>query len=114
MHLVVVSGFPTKIAALSFEWHWKYVGRKRKVDRLFATGQEPTFLRSGKDAMDNRILDLLYLVHTYTWYGDQFMRNEPIWYPQMDHPLHIRFCVPVIQMCWPAHITCQIEGNSDL
>lgn len=111
MHLAVVSGFPNKIAALSFEWHWKHAARKRKIDRLFATGQDPPFLRAGKDAIDNRILDLLYLTHCYTWCGDQYKQNSPAQYPQMDHPLEIRFCIPVIQMCWPAHVTCQMEGD---
>lgn len=117
MHLVVVSGFPNKIAALSFEWHWKYVSRgkgMRRSDRLFTTGQDPAFLRHGKDVIDARILDLLYMTHSYTLFGDQYKHNQPVRYPQMDHPLQVHLCVPVIEMTWPAHIQVVHECRADI
>jgi len=108
MHLAVVSGFPTEKAALSFEWHWKYLARgkgMRKADRLCATGQDPPFLRHSKDVIDAKILDLLFLTHTHTLFGDQYKYNRSMRYPQVDYPLQIELCVPIHPLHWPAHVT---------
>jgi predicted GIY-YIG superfamily endonuclease len=80
---LIISGFLTKNACLSFESGWKRLSKKRNSNRLlFINLMTSTLLQYSNDPKWNRIMDLLYFVHNITFIGNKFMINH-----DMRHPL---------------------------
>lgn len=84
--VLIISGFPNKNACLSFESGWKRLSRKRSNKRFDALNiLMNNQLRYQKNPTINRILDLLYFMHSVTFIGKKYMINY-----DMRHPV----CIP--------------------
>lgn len=82
--LLVISGFIDKCSCLSFEAGWKRLAKRRNNMRLHPINMMcgVNFLYTN-DTKLNRILDLLYYVHNFTFLGTKFRLNY-----DMRHPLN--------------------------
>lgn len=80
--ILIVGAFNDKKSCLSFESGWKKLSKKRKNDRLYDINIliNKSFSYSG-DAKWNRIMDLLYFVHNFTYIGTKFKLNHQMKLP---------------------------------
>ena len=91
--VVTISGFNNKIECLSFEAGWKRLAKYRSNRKLAlinlaswsrATAESPASnmtLCYVADTLWNRIIDLLYFVHNFTYIGHKFKLNHQLKYP---------------------------------
>ena len=80
--ILIVSGFHHKNACLSFEAGWKRLSKKRNNQRLFyINDMTNNSFRYGQDTRWNRIMDLLYFVHNFTFLDTKFCLNYDIKHP---------------------------------
>lgn len=85
--LVIISGFESKNACLSFESGWKRLWRTRNNSRLWDLSMITQMtLKYNNDAKWNRILDLLYFVYNTTYIGHKFMMNDKFKHPIIIPP----------------------------
>jgi predicted GIY-YIG superfamily endonuclease len=85
--IVVISGFSSKNSCLSFEAGWKRLAKSRSNKKLcFINMMSNNSLKYDiKDPRFNRILDLLYFVHNFTFMENKFKINH-----SMKHDV----CIP--------------------
>ena len=80
--ILIISGFYHKNACLSFESGWKKLSKKRNNQRLYFINQMTSSNFSyTNDPKWNRIMDLLYFVHNFTYIGTKFMINYDVRHP---------------------------------
>jgi predicted GIY-YIG superfamily endonuclease len=80
--VIVISGFSSKNACLSFESGWKRLSKRRNNDRLEAINcLDNLNLRYRRNTKQNRILDLLYFVHNITMVDNKFRINYDLKHP---------------------------------
>lgn len=80
--ILIISGFETKISCLSFEAGWKRLAKKRNNKRLFFINiMAQCNLKYDKDPRWNRLMDLIYFVHHFTYTDEKFRLNQNFIYP---------------------------------
>lgn len=81
--VIIISGFSHKIACLSFEAGWKRLAKKRNNQRLKLINIiSQSELKYHKDPIWDRIMDLIYFTHNFTYLG-KFKINY-----QIQNPIH--------------------------
>lgn len=74
--VLIVSGFISKIACLSFEAGWKRLAKTRKNDKNKKINNISNInLQYTKDPRINRIIDLLFFTNNFTVINDKFAAN---------------------------------------
>ena len=109
MHVVIVSGFIHKRAALSFESGWRRLSQRRANGRLAGINSlVGSNLRYTLDPKYNRILDLLYFAHSLTVLDEKFAINYDLRLPIIQ-PAHltIRTCLAdwIRDLPWPPFVS---------
>lgn len=80
--ILIVTGFHHKNACLSFESGWKRLSHHRALHSLSSINQMTQHnLSYGSDPKWNRIMDLLYFVHNFTFLDTKFMLNREVCHP---------------------------------
>jgi predicted GIY-YIG superfamily endonuclease len=80
--IIIISGFHHKNACLSFESGWKRLSKRRNNQRLYFINQMTGLdLSYSADPKWNRIIDLLYFTHNFTFMDTKFMLNYDIKHP---------------------------------
>jgi len=110
--IVIISGFDNKNCCLSFEAGWKRLAKRRTNERLyFINLMAKTNLCYSGDTKWNRLMDLLYFVHNFTYIGTKFILNYDIKHPvnQPDELVINIFMEEWIKdLSWPFFITTKI------
>ncbi|AYV85075.1 MAG: putative endo/excinuclease amino terminal domain protein [Satyrvirus sp.] len=76
---LVVSGFSSKNACLSFEAGWKRLSKKRNNRRLYPLNiVSEMIFRYGSNPRWNRIMDLLYFTNNFTLLENKFKMNHSL------------------------------------
>jgi len=74
--IVTLSGFPNKNSCLSFESGWKRLSKRRANNRFYPINcLADTNLRYEANTKWNRIMDLIYFVHNFTFIENKFKIN---------------------------------------
>jgi predicted GIY-YIG superfamily endonuclease len=80
--ILIISGFENKNACLSFESGFKRLAFRRNNNRLLLINKmSDQYLLYTKDTKWNRIMDLIYFMHNFTFIGNKFMINYDIRHP---------------------------------
>lgn len=108
--ILIVTGFETKNACLSFESGWKRLSRNRcksRLDNLCMISISYT-----KDPMQNRVIDLLYFLYNTT-YVEGHYRLDPLCkkYPLFTTDLLIESFLSkeLLDICWPSHVSVTLS-----
>lgn len=81
--IMFISGFEDKKACLSFESGWKRLAKGRNNSRFeIINCIYDKHFKYSKSCQFNRILDLLFFVHNFTYLGTHFVLNR-----DMKHPI---------------------------
>jgi predicted GIY-YIG superfamily endonuclease len=76
MPILIISGFENKNSCLSFESGWKRLSKRRHNKRLYYINEmSNNNFCYGNDVKWNRIMDLLYFVHHFTYLNSKFKIN---------------------------------------
>lgn len=87
--VIIVSGFENKRSCLSFEAGWKRLSKRRNKERLkLINFVNKTTLSYSRDTRWNRIIDLLYFSHNFTFIDTKFMLNRDIKHP-INYPIKL-------------------------
>lgn len=80
--ILIISGFENKNCCLSFESGWKRLSRARSNDKFdlinIMSNSNYTYQ---SDTKWNRIMDLLYFMHNFTYFGNKFRINYDFRHP---------------------------------
>jgi len=113
--VVIVSGFESKNACLSFEAGWKRLARRRNMERLFLLNEmSGLHLAYGGDQTWNRILDLLFFVCNLTIINEKFKLNVEQNYPMIP-PDQLKLTVfledSIQDLPWPYFVKVKLRTN---
>ena len=107
--ILVISNFENKKSCLSFEAGWKKLSLKRNRKRLAIINLiSKYYLFYSRDSQMNRIIDLLYFVHHFTYFGDKFRINYDMKHPSfLPERLLINIYMEswIERLPWPYFIT---------
>lgn len=85
--LIIISGFESKIACLSFEAGWKRLVKYRSNKKLiFLDLISDIVIKYTKCSIFNRIIDLLWFCNNYTYVNEKFKINYNINCPVVQPP----------------------------
>lgn len=88
--ILIVYGFHHKNACLSFEAGWKRLSKKRNNQRLYYLNiMTNTNLCYTQDTKWNRIIDLIFFMHNFTFMDTKFMLNHDIRHP-INQPEYLK------------------------
>lgn len=74
--IIILGPFFDKKSCLSFEAGWKKLSRRRNNTKLYFLNQlTKNQYKYGNDPKWNRIIDLLFFVHYFTYIGSKFRLN---------------------------------------
>jgi putative endonuclease len=84
--ILTISGFSSKQSCLSFEKGWQKLSKTRNNTKLLSVYfMSDNQLSYGNDTKLNRIIDLLYFTHHFTYMDNHFKLNHsfknPFYYP---------------------------------
>jgi predicted GIY-YIG superfamily endonuclease len=84
--IVIISGFESKISCLSFEAGWKRLAKRRSNEKLEPINYmcDLNLKYVQKDTKWNRIMDLLYFMHNFTYIEKKFKINY-----DLRHPIYV-------------------------
>lgn len=78
-HVLVIEGFDCKQSCLSFEAGWKRLHKTRNNSRFDALYDDSSIeLKYTDHLIWNRLLDLLYFTHNFSFVGTKFILNKKI------------------------------------
>lgn len=113
--IIFITGFESKNACLSFETGWKRLHRKRNNSRLSAINTMcDTDLSYSRDTHWNRILDLVYFLHHFTYFAGKFKMNHAMKFPFVQPPT---LCINIFMedwisdLPWPFFMETKIISN---
>ena len=106
---VIISGFESKNACLSFEYGWKRLGKRRTNKRLDNINSWLNMeLKYTRNTKWNRMLDLLYFMHNFTFINQKFILNSNLKHPHVN-PNKIKISVHLDEwVCclpWPNFVS---------
>jgi putative endonuclease len=108
--ILVIEGFTSKRACLSFEAGWKRLSKKRNNGRLIPIWlQGSDVLKYGTDPKWNRIMDLLYFTHNFTFHDPKFIcrplsKLEYMFPPPLE--INIFSELWINDLPWPCFVEC--------
>lgn len=86
--IVVISGFPDKKSCLSFESGWKRLHSSRSETKLQLINlMAGTNYRYSSCTKWNRLLDLLWFSHNFTYIDTKFISNAALKHPVCEPPI---------------------------
>ena len=106
--IIIVSGFDHKNSCLSFEAGWKKLSKNRANSKLYYINQMcgSAYIYT-TDTKWNRIMDLLFFVHNFTYIGTKFKLNHymvhPFNFPE-EFKIKIFFEYWIKDLPWPYFI----------
>ena len=110
-HVLIVNGFDSKHACLSFEAGWKRLGRNRSKKRFgHLESRSLIELTYTNHSVWNRLLDLLYFVHQFNYIGTKFVVRKDLVGQSKPDELTIDYMYDldcVDDMPWPDFISVQ-------
>lgn len=110
--IIVVSGFENKKSCLSFEAGWKRLARNRNNKKLFLINlMANTNLSYTGDPRWNRLVDLLYFVHNFTFIGTKFCLNYDLRHPVYQvNGLRVKIFMEewICDLPWPHFISFEM------
>lgn len=76
-HVLIISGFDCKKSCLSFEAGWKRLAKTRSNKKLLnLIDKSEIELKYTNHMVWNRLLDLFYFMHNFTFIGTKFICNQ--------------------------------------
>lgn len=108
--VIIITGFHHKNACLSFEAGWKRLSKKRNNERLlFVNLMTNNNLCYTTEPRWNRLMDLLYFVHNFTFLDTKFKLNYDIRHPvNQIEKLSVNIFMEnwIADLPWPHFIEC--------